>query len=125
MSIFPRLMDFNKDAQEGNGSFVLDIHNKKMNAAFLLSRKGMDYSTNKEVDSYQLTVSAYSYKVLRYDREWVESENRYVDVPVYDPNVKTLVAPISVTVYTSDKYKCMGQSNTVRDVNELKSLFGN
>src|SRR5690606_13384731 len=113
-----------KDPKEGNGNFLLEVHKKPMGAAFIASKKGMDYSVNKEVDEYTLTVYANTYKIIRYDKEWVNSENRYRDVPVYDPNPKTIVAPIKIKVKTTDKIAPMGQSNNVRDVNELKAIFG-
>ena len=95
-----------------------------MGGAFVLSRKGMDYSVNKEVDEYELKISGYSYKVVGYEQEWVESEGKYVSRPVYDQNVKTIVAPITVVVKTSAKIAPMGKSNNVNDVNDLKNMFG-
>lgn len=123
-AIFPRLFDYTKDANDGNGHFMLEIHEKPMGAAYILSKKGMDYSVNNEVEEYTLTVYANTYKIIRYDQEWVNSENRYRDVPVYDPNPKIIVAPIKIKVKTTDKIAPMGQSNNVRDVNELKAIFG-
>lgn len=124
LATYPRLFDFAKDPKEGNGNFLLEIHKKPMGAAFIASKKGMDYSVNKEVDEYTLTVYANTYKIIRYDQEWVNSENRYRDVPVYDPNPKIIVTPIKIKVKTTDKIAPMGQSNNVRDVNELKAIFG-
>lgn len=124
LATYPRLVDFAKDPKDGNGNFRLEVHEKPMGAAFLLSEKGMDYSVNKDVEEYTLTVYANTYKVLRYDKEWVNSENRYREIPVYDPNPKILVSPIKVTVKTTNSITPMGQSNNVRDANELKSIFG-
>lgn len=124
LATYPRVMDYAKDAKTGNGHFLLKLHNEPVGAQFVLSRKGMDYSVNEEVDKYELIISAYSYKVIGYEQEWVQSEGRYVNRPVYDPNVKTIVSPITVMVKTNPDIDPMGKSNNVRDVNELKNLFG-
>ncbi len=123
-AIYPRIMDYAMDATNGNGHFLLQIHKETMGAAFILSRKGMDYSVNTEVDEYDLTISAYTYKIIGYNQEWVESEHAYRNVPVYDENVITICEPIHVKVKTTADIAPMGKSNAVRDVNDLKAIFG-
>lgn len=71
-------------------------HNERMSTALLLTRMGgMNCATNQKVNSYEISVFAHNYKVLRCEPEWLESK----------------------------KYKCTGKSNTAHDIKELKRLF--
>lgn len=120
-AMFPRMVDYKGDETNGTGKFYHNIHKKNFNGNYYLSKKGIDYSTHDEVDEYNLCAHVVGYKIIKYESKVVNG--KIEQIPVYGDPIM-LIPVQKIKVKTSAEITPMPKSNSVRDVNELKSIFG-
>lgn len=121
VAAFPRIVNYEKNPENGQGNFYQHSYKEFFNGNYYLSRKGIDYSTHDEVDSYNLYGYVAGYKIVGHEQKYINGTLQ--TFPIYSDPVY-IIAPIHIKVLTDPNIEPMEKSSSVRDVNELKNIFG-
>ncbi len=118
--VYPKVVNFRENPEDGKGDYYSDIYNTKMGADFYLSKKATDYSNSVSVNDYVLTGAVYGYKLITYVKE-KDLNGEWQTVPKYSAPI-TLAKTSQVTIITSDKIKPMPKTESIGDVNDLLNI---
>lgn len=119
-AVYPKVVNFRDNPEDGRGDYYSNIYNAKLAADFWFSKKATDYSNSPSVNEYVLTGAVYGYKLITYVKE-KDLNGEWQTVPKYSAPI-SLTKPTQVTIVTSDKIKPMPKTESIGDVTDLLKI---